>query len=77
MTLSVHDKVFQETRRVFLMCYLCFYYSYVGAMWMSLSVPFSDRNGGWNLQTIVNIEQRSDTGLPNSSPVTASKPLYT
>jgi hypothetical protein len=46
-------------------------------MWMSLSVPFSDHAGAWNLQTIVNIGQRSDTGLPNSSPVTASKPLYT
>lgn len=50
--------------------------SYTGAMWMSLSVAFSERNGGWNLQTIVNLEQRSDTGLPNASPVTASKPLY-
>ena len=50
--------------------------SYTGAMWMSLGVAFSERNGGWNLQTIVNLEQRSDTGLPNASPVTASKPLY-
>lgn len=66
-----------ETRRAHLICYLRFYYSYVGAMWMSLSVPFSDHAGAWNLQTIVNIGQRSDTGLPNSSPVTASKPLYT
>lgn len=45
-------------------------------MWMSLSVPFSDHSGAWNLQTIVNLDQRSDTGLPNASPVTASKPFY-
>lgn len=45
-------------------------------MWMSFSVPYSERNGAWNLQTIVNLEQRSDTGLPNASPVTASKPFY-
>ncbi|CAG2216478.1 unnamed protein product [Mytilus edulis] len=52
---------------------------YTGAMWMTLALPFSqtgNSDGGWNIQTIVNLGKRSDTGLPNASPVTASKPLY-
>ncbi|CAG2257520.1 unnamed protein product [Mytilus edulis] len=56
-----------------------FVVSYTGAMWMDLAIPFNETDnsdGGWNLQTIVNLGKRSDTGLPNASPVTASKPLY-
>lgn len=53
-----------------------FIISYTGAMWMSLALPYSQTGGEWNLQTIVNLGKRSDTGLPNASPVTASKPLY-
>ena len=32
--------------------------------------------GAWNLATVVDLRQRSDTGQPNSSPVTHSNPIY-
>ncbi|KAL5008986.1 hypothetical protein ScPMuIL_014567 [Solemya velum] len=30
----------------------------------------------WNIETSVDLHPRSDLGIPNSSPVTASKPIY-
>ncbi|XP_069118968.1 integrin beta-like protein A [Argopecten irradians] len=47
--------------------------SYTGTQWRPLSYG---HNGDWNLQTIVDLHQRSDTGRPNSSPITSNKPLF-
>ena len=48
-------------------------FRYTGAQWMVLDYGWSD---GWTIQTIVDLHPRSDTGKPNSSPITASKPMY-
>ena len=47
---------------------------YAGGNWMNLD---GGKGGGtWNLETVIDLRQRSDTGQPNSSPVTLSKPIY-
>ncbi|XP_063425719.1 mucin-2-like isoform X1 [Mytilus trossulus] len=51
-----------------------FIISYTGAMWMNLD--FGNPNG-WNLQTTIDLRIRDDINSTNSSPITASKPLYT
>ncbi|CAC5357317.1 unnamed protein product [Mytilus coruscus] len=51
-----------------------FIISYTGAMWMTLD--FGNPNG-WNLQTTIDLRFRDDINSTNSSPITASKPLYT
>ena len=48
--------------------------SYAGGNWMALD---GGKGGGtWNLETVIDLRQRSDTGQANSSPVTLSKPIY-
>ena len=43
-------------------------------MWMSLSFGLPN---GWNIQTTVDLRFRDDINSTNTSPITASKPLYT
>ncbi|XP_013394438.1 extracellular matrix protein A [Lingula anatina] len=46
---------------------------FTGGDWRSLDYG---SGGSWRLQTAVNLGNRSDSGHPNNSPVTASKAIY-
>ncbi|KAK3093703.1 hypothetical protein FSP39_019070, partial [Pinctada imbricata] len=47
--------------------------SFTGSAWISLS---DSKGGKWNISTVVNLALRSDTGRPNNSPQSVSKPAY-
>ncbi|KAK3092705.1 hypothetical protein FSP39_006237, partial [Pinctada imbricata] len=47
--------------------------SFTGGDWISLS---DGKGGNWNISTVVNLAPRSDTGRPNNSPQSVSKPAY-
>ena len=55
---------------------LCMSYviRYSGRNWMPLDYGIS---GMWNLETLIDLRIRSDSNVPNRSPVTSSLPVYT